>query len=99
VPATPTSERLVHAAEAYRSARSDAALAQVRAALFGLTGVSGGATLVDALGALGEPNGPLRAALLAAERAAFGPAAERPRAGDEMLAAIQAYAGGHAANK
>jgi hypothetical protein len=99
VPAAPSSERLARAAEAYRNTRSDAALAQVRAMLFDLSGVPGGATLVDALRALGERDRPLRAALLAAERAAFGPAGERAGAGDEMLAAIQAYAGGYAPNE
>jgi hypothetical protein len=84
-------ERLARAAEAYRSERSASALAEVRGVLFGLSGVSAGATLLDALRALGERDRDLRAALLAAEAAAFAPAAERPAAGERMLAAIAAF--------
>ena len=67
--------------------------------LFRLAGASAGATLFDALRVLGERNHSLRAALLAAERAAFGPAPERGAGGDEMLAEIQAYGQGRPANE
>ena len=100
-PVAPTStanERLLRAADDYRRDRSDASLAAVRSELFGLAGVARGTTLVDALRALGDRDRPLRSALLAAERAAFAPAGERDAAGDEMLAAIQAYAGRRPAN-
>jgi len=97
-PAVAPNDRLIAAAQAYRAQRSEESLAQVRAVLFGLAGVAPGATLVDALRALGERDRALRAALLAAEGAAFGPAAERTPAGDTMLAAIQAYCERHPAN-
>lgn len=99
VSAVSPNEQLARAAEAYKSERTDATLAHVRAILFGLAGVPAGATLIDALRALGERDRWLRTALLAAEDAAFGPAAERRPAGDGMLAAIQAYAGGRPANE
>ncbi len=106
VPAPPTaapaqnpSERLARAARLYRAERSAAALAEARAALFELAGVAAGATLIDALAALGGRDTHLRAALVAAEAAAFGPAAERIAAGDTMLAAIQAYAERRPANE
>jgi hypothetical protein len=84
-PAAPADgHALAQAAAAYRSDRSEQSLAQVRAALFGLAGAAPGATLIDALGALGERDAHLRAALLDAERAAFGPAAERGAAGDAI---------------
>jgi hypothetical protein len=92
-------ERLGQAAAAYRRDRSEAALLDVRTVLFGLTGVGSGATLLDALRTLGERSRDLRAALLAAEAAAFGPAGERVAAGDRMLAAIDAYAHPQGANE
>jgi hypothetical protein len=98
-PVDSPSERLGRAAQAYRSGRSEALLAAVRAALFDLAGVGSGATLVDALRALGGRDAHLRAALLAAESAAFGPASERMSAGDTMLAAIQAYSERRPANQ
>jgi hypothetical protein len=94
-----TGERLARAAEDYRRERSAGTLAEVRGLLFGLAGVPPGATLTDALRALGERDGRLRAALLDAEGAAFGPAADRAAAGDAMLAAIQAYAQPRPANE
>jgi hypothetical protein len=94
-----TNEPVLRAADTYRRERTDLALAHVRAELFRLVGVAAGATLIDALRALDERDRSLRRALLAAEAAAFGPALERVAAGDEMLAAIQAYAGGHPANE
>ncbi len=94
-----TNEQLVRAADAYRRDRSAPALAEVRRILFGLSGVGAGATLFDALRMVGERNRDLRAALSAAEAAAFGPAVERSAAGDRMLAAIQAYARPGAANE
>jgi hypothetical protein len=91
-PAAAPSDRLARAAAAYRHERSAAAVVAVRAILFELAGVSAGATLIDALRALGDRDAALRAALIAAEAAAFGPALDRPRHGDAMLAAIDDYA-------
>ena len=84
-------ERLGRATEGFRRARSAAALVEVRGMLFEAAGVASGSTLVDALRALGERDRPLRFALLAAERATFGPAGERETASDELLAALEAY--------
>ncbi len=94
-----STDRLLRAAETYRCERSPAALAELRTILLGLSGVGAGATLLDALRALGERDRDLRAALVAAEGAAFGPAPERAAAGDRVLAAIQAYAQPRAANE
>ncbi len=93
------SDRLARSLEAYRSERSPAALADLRAVLFAAAGAAVGATLVDAMRALGprEPN--LRRAMLAAENAAFGPTAERAGAGDDLIAAVQAYAREQAAKQ
>lgn len=90
-------DRLGQAAERYRQERSETALLDVRAALFGIAGVAAGATLLDALRALGDRDANVRAALLAAENAAFGPAAERATAGERLLAAIAADGGEPAA--
>jgi hypothetical protein len=87
------------AAAAYRAARSEATLFEVRYLLLESAGVPRGATLVDALRTLGERDRALRAALLAAERAAFGRADDRLAAGNEMLAAIEAYRGRPASNE
>jgi hypothetical protein len=92
VPGAP-SARLRAAADALAGTRSDAALADVRGVLFEVAGVARGATLVDALRTLGERDPALRGALLAAERAMFGPAAERDAAVAGLLAAVDAYAG------
>jgi len=83
--------RLAAVAEVYRSDRSPAVMIRVREALFVCAGESPGATLVDALKAPGARDPDLRRALIGAEAAAFGPAAEREAAGDAMLAAIAAY--------
>jgi len=99
-PTQPTmAERLGQAAAAYRRERSETALLAVRTVLFGLCGVGSGATLLDALRELGERDRDLRAALLAAEAAAFGPAPERQAAGDRMLAAIETRVQPHGANE
>ncbi len=86
-------ERLSRAAHAFRTERAPATLMALRAVLFELAGVGAGATLVDALRATGGRDAHLRAALLAAEDAAFGPAADRAAAGDALLAAVAAYIG------
>jgi hypothetical protein len=80
--------RLEAALERFRRERSVAALVALRAELFAVAGARAGATLVDALRASGGRDDALRAALLAAEAALFGPAAEREAAGDALLAAL-----------
>ena len=96
-PATAPVLGLGAAANVYARERSQAALLNVRGILFQTAGVPAGATLVDALHALGAREPDVRTALLAAEVAAFGPAAERVAAGEAMLVALQAYCGGQAA--
>lgn len=84
-------QRLVRSGEAFARTRSETPLADLRALLFEAAGVARGATLVDALRGLTDVDRPLRVALLAAERTMFGPAAERESAGDDLLAAVEAY--------
>jgi hypothetical protein len=109
VPASPPDPRpapaidpraaVAFAADALRRSRSERDLIAVRARAFEAAGVAPGATLVDALTALGNGDRDLRAGLLAAERAIFGPASERDGAIDDLLAALEAYSRGTAANE
>jgi hypothetical protein len=90
--------QLVNATNTYRRSRSVPDLFELRGLLFDAAGVDRGATLADALRALGDGHAALRFALAAAERAAFGPAGERERAGDELLTAVEAYSARRTAN-
>jgi hypothetical protein len=65
------------------------ALLRLRAALFAAAGAPAGATLHDALRA--GPEERLRAALIAAERAAFGPQNARAAAAAELVRATEAW--------
>jgi len=85
--------QLADAVRRYRSSRNQEALLRLRGLLFECAGADHGATLADALRRLGAGDASLRFALSAAERAAFGPAGERERAGDELLSALEAYSG------
>ncbi len=87
-PRTPRDE-VAAALRAYRVAPAAAALAALRGALFTAAGAAPGATLRDALRATGDQR--LRAALLAAERAAFGPAHVRDAASAELVDAAEAW--------
>ena len=91
VPMVSRDDRFARALETYRIDRDQAALLQLRAVLFGLAGTVAGATLVDALRTLGDRDADLRAALIAAEAAGFGPASERTEAGETLLRAGEAY--------
>ncbi|GAC1586498.1 MAG: hypothetical protein NVS3B28_10280 [Candidatus Velthaea sp.] len=91
-------QRLAQAAERFRLRREPASLAALRTVLLERAGVPRGATLVDALRALGPNHRALRAALLAAERALFGPAGEREAAANDLLAALEAYSGAAVTN-
>jgi hypothetical protein len=73
----------------YRTAPSHDALMRLRAALFGAAGATAGATLRDALAATGDRG--LHAALIAAERTAFGPAHARDAASAELVDATEAW--------
>ena len=82
-------DAVADALRTYRTAPSHDALMRLRAALFGAAGVSAGATLRDALAATNDLE--LRAALNAAERAAFGPAPARDPASAELIDATEAW--------
>jgi hypothetical protein len=90
-PAPPRTPRddVADALRAYRTAPAHDSLARLRGALFVAAGTTAGATLRDALAATSD--GALRAALFAAERTAFGPAAERDAASAELVAAAQTW--------
>jgi hypothetical protein len=78
-------------AEALREFRREPeppALLRLRAALFAAAGAKAGATLRDALRAA---DARLRPALIAAERAAFGPATARADAAAELVRATEAW--------
>jgi hypothetical protein len=85
---TPRDE-VADALRAYRVAPAEPALRRLRAALFGAAGTNGSSTLGDALGATSD--GGLRLALIAAERVAFGPPAERDAASSELVGAAEAW--------
>jgi hypothetical protein len=84
-------ERIARAADACRITTGERETIALRALLLEAAGVSRGATLVDALRALPPGARDLRAALLAAERAIFGPASEHASALDDLLAAVDAW--------
>lgn len=87
-PRTPRTE-VADALRAYRAAPQTASLVRLRAALFAASGAAPGTTLRDALGAT-EDRG-LRTALLAAERAAFGPATIRDASSTELVDAVEGW--------
>ncbi|HEV2737841.1 MAG TPA: hypothetical protein VGU66_04595 [Candidatus Elarobacter sp.] len=87
-PRTPRTD-VEDALRAYRTAPGQAALTRLRGALFVAAGTNAGATLRDALAATSD--GALRAALIAAERTAFGPAHERDAASAELVAATESW--------
>ncbi|HEY4439835.1 MAG TPA: hypothetical protein VGN14_05235, partial [Candidatus Elarobacter sp.] len=68
-------DAVADALRAYRTSPADGALLGLRGALFTAAGSTPGATLRDALATVSDQT--LRAALVAAERAAFGPAIQR----------------------
>lgn len=84
-------QRVAAALGAYRVAPNGVAIAALRAELFAAAGASPGATLRDALER--SDDGALRAALDAAERVAFGPAAGRGAASRELVDATERWLG------
>ncbi len=78
------------ALNAFARARDERTLLALRAQLFAEAGVQPGATLADALEHAGMRRS-LRIALIEAEAAAFGPGDTRARAGDALIAAVEAY--------
>ena len=87
-PRTPRDD-VADALRRYRTTPAHDALMRLRGALFAAAGSNAGATLRDALAATSDSS--LRPALVAAERTAFGPAAERDAASDELIAATDAW--------
>jgi hypothetical protein len=87
-PPTPR-DAVAEALRGYRVSPSAPQLFALRAALFAAAGVSNGATLRDSLAATSDHG--LRAALLAAERSAFGPAYARDGASSELIDATEAW--------
>ena len=88
-PRTTPRDAVASALRAYRTAPADGALLGLRGALFAAAGVSPGATLRDALAATSD--GSLRAALAAAEHAAFGPAVQRDDASQRLVVATEEW--------
>lgn len=88
LPPTPR-DAVAEALRGYRLNPSAPHLFALRAALFAAAGVSKGATLRDSLAATSDHA--LRAALLAAERSAFGPASTRDEASSELIGATEAW--------
>jgi hypothetical protein len=84
-------ERLRAAFAAYRSAPDDARLDALRGALFERAGARAGATFADALQTLGPRDPALLRVMAVAERARFGPDAERAAARADLLADMEAY--------
>jgi hypothetical protein len=92
-PAPPRAPRdeVADALRAYRSAPANESLIRLRGALFAAAGAPPGATLRDALAVTRD--GPLRAALAAAERTAFGPAYLRDASSVDLIDAVGAWLG------
>jgi hypothetical protein len=84
-------ERLRAAFAAYRSAPDDARLDGLRGVLFERAGARAGATFADALQTLGSRDPALLRVMAVAERARFGPAAERAAARADLLVDVEAY--------
>ena len=82
-------DEVADALRAYRTAPANGSLTRLRAALFAAAGASEGATLRDALSA--TPDRALREALVAAERAAFGPAHARDAASSDLIGSTEGW--------
>ena len=76
-------DEVAEALRAFGAAPEHASLMRLRTALFAAAGAGPGATLSDATAATQDER--LRAALVAAEHAAFGPAATRERSAAELV--------------
>lgn len=88
-PARAPRDEVAEALRAYRLSPAEPALRRLRASLFTAAGTNGGSTLGDALAATTDRE--LRIALIAAERAAFGPPADRDEASRELAGATEAW--------
>jgi hypothetical protein len=91
VPLRTPRDEVTDALRAYRSAPANGSLIRLRGALFAAAGAQPGATLRDAFAVTQDV--PLRAALGAAERTAFGPAYLRDASSVDLIDASQAWLG------
>jgi len=91
-PAPPRSrsDPLRDAVAAFRVRGDDTSLDALRNLLFARAGAQPGATLTDALHALGARDPALARAMAIAERVRFGPQAGRANAADDLFAALDA---------
>jgi len=92
-PVRPPGDPVRAALAAYRARGDDASLDALRNVLFARAGAGAGATLADALRALGSRDPQLARVMAVAERARFGPAHERAPAARDLLVALDAYVG------
>ena len=92
-PAGPRTDPLRDAARAFRERGDDASLDALRTVLFVRAGVQPGATLIDALQALGGSNPPLARAMAIAERVRFGPQSQRAAAAADLTRALDVLLG------
>ncbi len=88
-PARTARDEVAEALRAFRRTPETAALLRLRAALFAAAGAKPGATLRDAVRSGADER--LRPALIAAERAAFGPASGRDAAAAALARAAEAW--------
>jgi hypothetical protein len=87
-PRTPRDD-VADALRTYRTAPANGSLMRLRGALFVAAGANAGSTLRDALAVTSDHA--LRDALLAAERAAFGPAHVRDASSHELIASTEGW--------
>jgi hypothetical protein len=87
-PVLPPSDALRDAVAAFRAHDDDASLDALRNLLFARAGARPGATLTDALQALGRRDPDLARAMAIAERVRFGPRAERAAAKADLFDAL-----------
>jgi hypothetical protein len=88
VPELPPPDPLRAAIAAFRTRRDDASLDALRNLLFVRAGARPGATLTDALTAVGTRDPALAHAMAIAERVRFGPSAEREAATNDLFDAL-----------
>ncbi len=92
-PAGPRADPLRDAARVFRDHGDDASLDALRNVLFARAGAQPGATLIDALQALGGSNPPLARVMAIAERVRFGPQSQRAAAAADLTRALDVLLG------
>lgn len=89
--ATPVRDPLRTAANAYRNRGDDSSLDVLRTVLFNRAGAGSGATMADALRALGTRDPALAELIAVAERARFAPLSDRAAAARDFIGLLDAY--------